>query len=466
MNNYTTFLQQKHPKPVYTGFDCERHVLNPMLFAWQQTIVRWALKLGRAALFEECGLGKTFQQLEWAKQVAQHTTGRVLIVAPLGVAFQTVEEAQKLGIDLRYCRTQTEADAAEPVVITNYDSLKNFNAEQFAGVVLDESSILKAYSGKTKHMILSMFAQTPFKLACTATPSPNDVLELGNHAEFLGLMPSSEMLARWFINDSMRSGNYRLKKHAEKDFWAWVTSWAVCISTPSDLGDYADDGFLLPALQVVEERIDLDVERMFEKGQMVPIGKLSATEIWAEKRATLQSRCERAAAIVAQSPNEPWIIWVETNDEADMLSRLISDAIEVRGNHTPNVKEAKLKAFSRGDARIIITKLDIAGFGMNWQHCGKQMFISATYSFERLYQGLRRSLRYGRTQPVTAYLIFAESEGALIDTLYAKQAQHTTMMGSMRHAMREHGLYRSDTRTLTHYQPVVQMQLPRWLNAT
>jgi len=448
--DYTTFLAHKRLTTTPAGFPVDAGIIHSRLFDWQRDIVRWALLQGRAALFEECGLGKTLQQLEWARHVAAHTGGRVLILAPLAVAHQTIAEARTIGLDVAYVRSQDQANAAGPIVITNYDMLKAFDPAAFAGVVLDESSILKAFSGTIKKRLIEAFAATPYKLACTATPSPNDVAEIGNHAEFLGVMQSHEMLARWFINDQGKAGSYRLKGHARADFWRWVTSWAVCISRPSDLGAWYDDaGFVLPPLELVDHCVDVDYARAQERGRLFTDDTTSATTIWAEKRATLAERCALAAQLVAQEPGEPWIVWCDTNAEADALKQLLPGAVEVRGDMTPAEKERKLNAFSDGEARIIITKADIAGFGLNWQHCGRQVFAGFTYSFEKIYQALRRSLRYGRVGPVVAHLIYAESEGNVLATLRAKQELHTTMQEEMNAAMAAHGLFRDDgARTL------------------
>lgn len=450
--DYETFLAQKHPTVEAYGKAIHPSLISENLHDWQRDVVRWALWRGRAALFEECGLGKTRQQLEWAGQVADITGERVLVVAPLAVAHQTIEEGTRwLGMDVRYVRSQAEADAISgtcDVFITNYDMLKEFDGQRWSGVVLDESSILKSFTGSTKRRIIEMFQDTPYRLACTATPAPNDHLELGNHAEFLGVMPSNEMIMRWFINDTMAAGSYRLKKHAEADYWRWVTSWAVCISKPSDLGpQYSDDGYNLPALTIHQHELELAVEEAYARGQMVATGNLSATNLWRDKKKTFIERCQMARSIVDQAPDETYIIWCDTNDEADALVTLFPDAVEVRGSHTIVAKESRLKAFSTGDARIIITKPEIAAFGLNWQHCGTHIFVGITYSFEKWYQAIRRSLRFGRVDPVTAHIIHSESEGNVIATLHSKQEAHRIMQDAMTTAMKEHGLFRDDQST-------------------
>lgn len=453
-DRYLNFLHTKNTKVQPSGFDLPEEALHPMLFPFQKFSVQWALRLGRAALFQECGMGKTMQQVEWAKHVAAHTGGKVLILAPLAVAHQTVAEGAKLGIHLEYHRSQETANASPAqILITNYEMLKAFDPTQFTGVVLDESSILKNFTGTTKRMILEAFETTPYKLACTATPAPNDHLELGNHAEFLGLMKSNEMISRWFINDTMSAGSYRLKRHAEKDFWRWVTSWAICLSKPSDIG-FSDEGFELPPLHILENRIDVDHTRAHSQtdrdgqARLFLDAHLSATNMHREKRETTADRAARAAEIVASLPeNEPVILWCDTNYEADELKRVLPDALEVRGSDSLKDKEARLSAFTEGTARLMITKADIAGFGLNWQHCAEQIFVGVSYSFERWYQAVRRSYRFRQTRPVNCHIIYAESEGSIIQTLKEKQTQFKEMQTKMNVAMRENYLDEQARRT-------------------
>lgn len=459
---YQDFLQEKTIKIHNSGFHVDLGSINSVLFDWQKHIDQWALNNGKSALFEECGLGKTFQQVEWAKHVQAYTDDKVLIVSPLAVAHQTIQEAAKLGIQIQYIRSQSEANKG--IYITNYDMLKEFDGGEWSGVVLDESSILKAYTGQTKRMILSMFETVPYKLACTATPSPNDYLELGNHAEFLNVMRSNEMIQRWFINDTMQAGGYRLKKHAEEDFWKWVTSWAVCISKPSDLGfpdECAQYSFNMPKLNIINEMISVDHTRAFEKGQLFVDGTVSATELWREKKTTYRKRCERAAEIIGKS-RDYWIVWCDTNDEANYLKELLPKAVEVRGSESVKEKERKLSAFSNGETKQIITKSDIAGFGLNWQHCNKMIFVGVTYSFEKTYQALRRSWRFGQTKDVNAYMITAESEGEVLKTLQEKELLHQEMQASMNKAMRVHGLAKTDHRSAVQYESLVEMKIPKW----
>lgn len=444
MTDYESFLRTKALATESVGFDVDLDNIHPLLFDWQRLIVKWALKRGRVALFEECGMGKTLQQVEWAKHVARHTGKKVMIVAPLAVAHQTVNEGHKLDVSIKYVRSQIELDEChQQIVITNYDMLKEFDASKLGGVVLDESSILKSYTGATKRMLLKMFARTPYRLACTATPSPNDNLELGNHAEFLGVMDSTRMISRWFINDSMEAGKYRLKHHAESDYWRWVTSWAVCLSKPSDLdSQFSDDGYILPPVNFELSTVAVDHLRAQEYGQLFINETLSATAMWKEKRITALDRCKRVKELFDQKPNESWVIWCDTNDEADKLIELFEgqNFVEVRGSHSIKEKEEKLNSFSQDNAQVIITKADIAGFGLNWQHCHNTAYTGVTYSFEKLYQSMRRLWRFGQTQPVNIHLVYAETEDNIMTTLNRKQEAHHKMQDKMNQAMRENGL--------------------------
>ncbi len=339
--NYQEFLQSKVLQVREYGFEVPRVDLNPQLFEWQKDIVGWALRKGRACIFAECGTGKTPMQLDWARHVSQHIGGDVLILAPLAVSQQTVHEGEKFGIPVRYARDQSEVQPG--ITITNYERLDDFDAARFAGVVLDESSILKSYTGKYKRQINAWFKDTPYKLACTATPSPNDHMELLNHAAFLGVMESHEALSIWFINDSMTAGSYRLKKHAEDDFWRWVCSWAVSISMPSDLG-YPDGDFILPPLHVHERIIDVDLSQRTE-GLLFRMPNMSATEYFKEKKLTAVARVEEIAGIV-NSSTEAFCVWCETNHEADLLKRAIPGAVEIRGSESIEHKEAAIDWFT------------------------------------------------------------------------------------------------------------------------
>lgn len=426
--DYDAFIASKIKKNQAVGF--EPLPIKAPLFDWQKAVVRWAVRTGRAALFEDCGLGKTLQQLEWARQVSAHTNAPVLVLTPLAVAHQTAAEAKKFGIKASVASSQDDVTGAG-IWIANYEKLEHFDPSAFSGVVLDESSILKAFTGKTRIMLTDAFASTPYRLCCTATPSPNDYTEFGQHAAFLGVCTPAQMLATFFVNDTFNTGDWRLKKHAEKSFWQWVASWACCVSKPSDIG-YSDDGYNLPPLHMHTELVDVD-DRATDGEELFRHATLSATTIHAEMRLTSQARAEKVAALVNNS-REPWIVWCNTNDEADKLAAAIPDAIEVRGSETAAQKERKLDEFTNGKARVIITKPGIAGYGLNWQHCAHVAFVGLSYSFEDFYQALRRSYRFGQKREVNAYIVQAKTEGAILQTIQRKIEQHRNMQEQMKQA--------------------------------
>lgn len=423
---YVELLERKRVTVPAAGIEPPAR-LNRHLHPFQADIVRWALKLGRAAIFTECGLGKTIMQLSWAHELGK-LGHRTLILAPLAVAHQTVREGERFGIKCRYAKAG--ADAKGKIVVTNYERLDAFDASAFDAVVLDESSILKAYSGATKQRLIETFADHRFRLACTATPAPNDYLELGNQAEFLGVMSSHEMLTRFFINDSMAAGAYRLKGHAVRDFWRWVSSWAVMAGTPSDLGEYSDDGYVLPPLTWELHQVEAEVERD-ASGHLFAAPSLNATEIHKVKRQTAAARAEAAAAIVATELEEQWLVWCDTNYEADELTRLIPGAVEVRGSDSADAKTEALVAFADGRERVLVTKPDIAGHGMNLQRCARVVFVGLSYSFERLYQAVRRVWRYGQTRPVMVHVVEASEEAGIRSTVERKMADYDRMKAAM-----------------------------------
>lgn len=467
-SDYAAFLATKHRSAAASGFDVDASALNPALFEFQKQVVQWALKLGKAALFEERGLGKTIQELEWAQQVSIYTGKPVLILAPLAVAFQFLDQAQTFGYTLRY--VQTGANVTDNgLYITNYDRLGAFDLSMFGGGVIDESSILKSFTGATKRALVEGFKVLPYRLAGSATPAPNDYLELGNHAEFLGVMPSNEMIARWFINDTMKAGDYRLKKHAAADFWRWVTSWAVCLSKPGDLGlDYDMPGYDLPALHIHEHLLKANAaayDRAHEQGLLLPSDKPSSTGLHAVKRESLSDRVAQCMAIVDQyAPDERIVMWCDTNYEADALKLAFPGALEVRGSHSVKIKEERLRAFTNNENRMIITKPDIAGMGLNWQHCRVQVFAGLSFSFEKWYQAIGRSYRYGQTQEVDAHMVYAETEANVLQILQEKQAAFSEQQAAMTAAMREHGLFRDGNgRGLRSADGMKQMVIPAWL---
>lgn len=426
LGDYGAFLQGKVISDPPTGL-AKVPVLNAALYPFQREIVAWALKRGRAAIWADCGLGKTPMQLEWAR----HVPGKVLVLAPLAVAQQTVREGVKFGIEVVYARKQS--DASGQITITNYEMLTHFAPGEFAGIVLDESSILKSYMGRTKRQLLEVFKHTRFRLACTATPAPNDHMELGNHAEFLGVMPSNEMLARWFINDSMEAGNYRVKAHGERDFWRWVSSWAVALGKPSDIGEFDDAGFVLPRLDV---RIQ-SIASAPPPGMLFHTGDtLSAAVIHRVKRDSAAARAQVVAEFVSAS-NAQCLIWCDSNYEADAIRVVIPHAIDVRGSDNSERKEAALLDFAMERTRVLVTKPSLAGFGMNFQNCHRIAFVGLSYSFEMLYQAVRRVWRFGQRLPVECLIVETEAEAGIRGVVDRKIEDHAEMQRNMIANMKE-----------------------------
>lgn len=420
--NYDEYILGKLVPAKAHGFEPTLEI-TPALFEWQKLIVTWALRRGRAALFEDCGLGKTLQQLEWARHVHAHTGGNVLILAPLAVAAQTVAEGERFGIVVHHAR-QPE-DIKPGLNITNYERLDLFDGSQFAGVVLDESSILKGFNGVTRRKLNEAFASTPYRLACTATPSPNDFTELGQHAEFLGVCKPAEMLATYFINDTFDTGTWRLKGHAQDAFWQWVSSWAACIGKPSDIG-FPDEGYDLPPVETRLVTVAVDHRPDVETGELFRNPHVSATELHAENRRTLMERVKATAEIV-NATTEPFIVWCETNDESNELTLAIPEAVEVQGHDKPEHKERKLQMFSNGEARVIVTKPRIAGFGLNWQHCNREIYVGLSHSFEKFYQAGKRIHRFGQKRPVLRYIVQADTENGVMAAIQRKADQHAQM---------------------------------------
>lgn len=443
LGEYAEFLAAKAITSPPTGLT-DVPPLAAHLFSFQADIVAWALRRGRAAIFADCGMGKTPMQLEWAK----HIPGNVLILAPLAVASQTVHEGEKFGIPVKYCRDQS---AVEPgITITNYEMLPHFDPAYFAGVVLDESSILKSYDGKTRTAIIDAFRQTPFRLACTATPAPNDYMELGNHAEFVGSMSRVEMLSMFFVHDGGETQQWRLKGHAEQDFWRWMASWSVMIRRPSDLG-YSDDGFKLPPLNLTEHVIE--TEKPID-GHLFKVEALTLQDRIAARRNSVKERVAKCAEIVNHS-SQSWVVWCNLNSESDALRKAIPDAVEIRGNQSPDEKEAGILAFTEGRARVIISKASMTGFGLNWQHCANMAFVGLSDSWEQYYQAVRRCWRFGQQQSVNVHLIIADIEGAVLQNIKDKDAAATVMADSIVDHMRtemQKNIHTGTTRMINDYE--------------
>ncbi len=408
--SYADFLASK--QRVFLGAGLQASDLPDRLYRWQAAIVRWALKKGRAAIFADCGLGKTYMQVAWAHALERRT----LILAPLCVAEQTVSEAAALGINVTYCRNQEDADEAEytgaRIQITNYERLDDFDESVYGAVVLDESSILKAFDGKTRTKLIQTFARTPFRLCCTATPSPNDIAELANHAEFLGLMPRNEFLATWFVHDE---AGWRMKRHAVQPFYRWLASWALAMRQPSDLG-YDDTGFVLPPLTIQDVVVDSpnSTTSLFpELGLSGIRGRLSA------RRDSLNERVMVTAAMTTDTAQ--WVLWCGLNDESEMLAELIPDAVNVQGSDSYAVKREAVQGFIRGDIRVLVSKIRILGFGLNLQHCHQMGFVGIGDSYEQYYQAIRRCWRFGQQHPVTATVVISDAERGIVENVRKKE---------------------------------------------
>ena len=424
------FLETKKKNRVESGFDVNVEDMNPALFDFQRYCVNRALKVGRFALFEDCGLGKTLQQLEWAKHVSDHNNKPVLILAPLGVVSQTIQEGVKFGYNVVEISVNVfDLDLPIGIYITNYENLENIDTELFGGVVLDESSILKNFDGKTKQKIIDAFKDTPYKLACTATPSPNDTMELCNHAEFLNVMNRNEMLAMYFVHDGGSTASWRLKGHATQLFWDFVSTWAVMLCSPSDIG-FDGSKYILPNLNIIEEYVETEKR---DNGMLFNDVAVSATTYHKELRNTVEERLNRVAEIVNGS-DESFIIWIGHDEEGKYLRNLISDAVEVKGSDDKKYKKDKLLGFGRGEFRVLITKLKIAQFGLNYQNCHNQIFASLDFSFESTYQGIRRSYRFGQEHDVNIYLVATDTMQNVRKSFDEKQHQFNEMQRAMSEA--------------------------------
>jgi DNA modification methylase len=426
--DYKDFLETKQKQYIESGFDVADSDLNPSLFDFQKFIVKRALKAGKYAIFADCGLGKTFMQLEWAKQVNNHTNKPVLILCPLAVSSQTINEGFKFGVEVTKYGTKNKSG----IFISNYEQIENIDCDTFGGVVIDESSILKNYSGAYKKLILDRFERTDFKLACTATPSPNDELEIGNHAEFLNIMTSQDMRAVYFTTDKelIKGDKYRLKKHAKKDFYKWISTWAIMISKPSDIG-FNSDGYELTELKYHEKQV---ISPKKSNGQLFNEVSVSATNFNSELRLTKVERLTEVVEIVNNS-TENFIIWIKQNEEGEYLKKLIPDAIEVRGSDSPEYKEEMLIGFGLNKFRVLITKTKIAQFGLNYQNCNNQIFASLDFSFEGLYQAIRRSHRFGQKKQVNIYLISTDTMQNVITSIKEKEIKFIEMQTEMREAI-------------------------------
>ena len=461
--DYIEFLRSKQQTVMPSGFDVNPDTLCRAAFDWQRDITRWALKKGKFALFEDCGLGKTLQQLMWADSVSKHAGKPVLILAPLAVTEQTKREGLKFGFDVTVCRSQQ--DVADGINITNYEMLEHFSAADFSGVVLDESSILKDYTSSTKQRLVDMFADTPYKLCCTATPSPNDFTEIGNHAEFLGVMSRAEMLATFFVHDGGDTAKWRLKGHAESKFFEWVASWACCLTNPADIG-YDGMGYDLPPLNIIEHVVKTEI--IDDDGQMMIDAK--ATQTLSERRdARRNSLAERvkAAAEIANSIDGQCLVWCDLNAESEQLAAAINGAVEVKGADKPDHKVSAMNGFTAGKDKALVSKPSIAGWGMNWQNCHEMIFVGLSDSFEAYYQAVRRCWRFGQENPVNVHIVISDAEGAVKANIERKQADAQRMTSEIVKYTKDilTAEIHNTARITEGYFTTEQMKIPQWLRS-
>lgn len=454
LQEYREFIASRARKTISQGFD--PHPINPAAKSHQASVLDFALNMGRSAAFLDTGLGKSFIELEFARQCADETGKPSLILTPLAVAGQMVREGQKFGINARQIRDQSEV--GQGVMVANYERLPKLDPAAFGAIILDESSILKSYAGRTRAMIQEAFQDTPYKLAATATPSPNDHTELGNHAEFLGIMRQQEMLSKWFINDTATaSQEWRLKGHAQADFWAFVASWSRCATLPSDLGG-DDTGYVLPPIDEHLHEVAADRMANIGQGMLFRIPEMSATSFHEEKRLTLKQRCEKAASLA--NHDQPVTVWCETNEESALLTKMIDGAIEVKGDQDPDEKERRLLGFADGQYRAIVCKPKLAGFGVNWQHCAHAVFASISFSYEQHYQAKRRSHRFGQRQQVRNDIVISDTEASIWNVINAKSAKHDEMKRRMAEAMKS---AQTEIQVRVKYNRPIDLEFPEWI---
>lgn len=466
MDSYAEFIDRKSLTAPIVGIEHPRPMPDAMK-RFQSDLTQWSLRRGRAALFEGTGLGKTVQQLAWADEIVKDTRGQVLILAPLGVTDQTIGEAAKFNIDgIAYAHSQE--DASSPIVISNYERMGRFDMERFDGIVLDESSIIKSHDSKTRKHLIEACERVPYKLCCTATPAPNDWIEIGNHAEFLGVMTEKEMLSMFFVHDgSVRAGGgseWRLKGHAKSAFWEWMSSWAAMIRSPADLG-YDEPGYILPPLY--KHQVTVPVEYAPAPfGTLFPMEAATLSERIAARRNSIAPRIDAVMKIIPQKPSAPQLIWCGLNDEQDALEEAIgSGYVSICGSDKPEEKIERCKRWLSGQFPIMISKPSIFGYGMNFQHCADMTFVGLNDSFEQLFQAIRRCWRFGQTRPVNVHLIASELEGAVVKNLEAKERDFDVMTAAMAEQMRDFTMreVRQGRRQHSTYNAVKTMEIPAWL---
>lgn len=454
---YDEFLKSKLITTMPSGFDIDESTLPDNLYPYQRDLVRWACKRGKAALFTMTGTGKTAMQVSWADQVVKNTGGKVLVLAPLAVSKQTTKESLKFGINVHICRfTEDLQDGSN---ISNYEKLHHFNPADYAGIVLDESSIIKAYDGKMRKAIIDFARNIPYRLACTATPSPNDYMELGNHAEFLGIMSYTEMLATFFVHDGGETSKWRLKGHAEDAFWKWLSSWGVFLTRPSDLG-YSDEGFDLPPLHTFQHVVPSEAP----EGALFAFEARGLQERRGARKESLERRVAKAVEIASQC-EKPVMIWCGLNSESELLKKSIDGAVEVTGSDSDEHKEKSMMDFAAGKIDVMISKSSICGFGMNWQVCHNTIFVGMSDSFEALFQSTKRFHRHGQTKPVNRHLIISEAEGAVLQNVQRKEREFESMIQNMVEHTKKMNLenIRSLSMQKNEYNNNMDVILPTWI---
>lgn len=455
---YHEFISKKFGATEINGITTPLRELG--LFPHQRDLTAWALRRGRAAIFADTGLGKSRMQLVWADAVHREIRRDVLILAPLAVADQTVEEGARIGIQVTHARD--DADVRSGINITNYDRLHKFDVSRFGGVVLDESSIIKHHAAKTLQALLDAFAETPYKLCATATPSPNDWTELGNHAQFLGVRSRAEMLAEFFVHDGGDTQTWRLKGHARQLFWRWVASWGAMVRSPADLG-YDASAYKLPPLHEHQHVVEIDHNSLYE------LFAIEAQTLMDRRNARRDSLVERvrACAKMVNSDASPWVVWCDLNAEGDALTASIDGAVQIAGADDIDVKEMRLNDFAHGNIRVLVSKPSICGFGLNWQHCANMAFVGVTDSFESYYQAVRRCWRFGQKQPVNVHVFSSPMEGAVVANLRRKEADVRAMADALaaetHDAVRENIIGR--TKDTNIYDPRARIAVPSFLSA-
>lgn len=459
-SQYEKFLERKRYTPIVSGLT-DIPELNTNMFPHQRDVTSWSLRLGRSAAFLGTGLGKSLIEIEWSRIISSHTGMPVIVLAPLSVCFQMVRESEKFGIEnVKYCHNSEESKDVS-IVVTNYERLDHFDPADYSGVVLDESSILKSFDGSTRNQLIESFKNTPYKLCATATPSPNDYMELGNHAEFLGVMTANEMLSMFFTHDGGETQKWRLKGHARNDFWKWVCSWAVNMRTPGDCG-YDDGPFILPPLVYHEHIVKVNKP---SEGMLFAMPAETLSERLSARRSTVDDRVGKAIEIVNNEPEEIWLIWTNLNRESDTITKALDGAVEVTGSDIPDYKAQCALEFSDGWIKRLVSKSSIFGFGSNFQSCSHMIHIGVTDSFESFFQSVRRCWRFGQTKPVHVHIIAASTEGNVLENLKRKEKEANQMADEMVANMQDLTMLNltGTVREVTPYEPKHEMDIPDWL---